>query len=74
MKIDPNESATGFHRPDLRSCPGLTIRAHFAATAMQGLLHGDAGVPVPKPFKNYHEFVASLAVMYADALIAELNK
>lgn len=45
---------------------GLTIRAHFAAMAMQGYLSAD----VPAGDKE----IARWSVEQADALIAELNK
>ena len=50
---------------------GLTVREHFAALAMQGILaaqiHGMNNMPSEGPF-------AAIAVNAADALIAELNK
>ena len=50
-------------------CSGLTKREYFAALAMQGIC-GD-GIP-----GSHHNPIttAELAVEYADALIAELNK
>ena len=45
---------------------GLSIRQHFAALAMQAGITAD---PDRKP-----EYIANDAVLYADALIAELNK
>ena len=45
-----------------------TLREHFAGLAMQGFIAaGVMGMPLP------HE-VAELAVAYADALLAELDK
>jgi hypothetical protein len=52
---------------------GLSIRAHFAAIAMQGMLHKGAmtehGVISQAP-----DTIAMLAVNQADALISALNK
>lgn len=49
---------------------GLTIRQQFAAMAMQGMLSANYG-----DFNNDHnQRIAELAVIQADALIAELNK
>lgn len=45
---------------------GLTIRQQFAAMAMQAGITAD---PDRKP-----EYIANDAVLYSDALIAELNK
>lgn len=73
MKIDPNHSAfpnpsNGMSMPDY----GLTIRAHFAAMAMQGLCAN------PKFFDAPSSQIAAAAVLQADALIkalsAEANK
>lgn len=61
---------------------GLTIREHFAALALQGLVansennrfaHPDTGENA-KDSKQDAEFAATYAVMMADALIAELAK
>lgn len=66
-----NEPAFGTADPDCPVNNGLTIREHFAAMAMQGLLaaqiHGFTDVPAKGPY-------ASMAVGMADALIAELAK
>lgn len=62
VKIDPNDSAfpaTGNHSP------GITIRAHLAGLAMQGLFSDGMREP---------ERVAELAVEYTDALIEKLNE
>ncbi len=48
---------------------GLTIREHFAAMAMQGILASGAN----EPHANY-VWCANRAVVMADALIAELAK
>lgn len=50
---------------------GLTIRAHFAAMAMQGMMANPAllaGDP------DIYRKVAAHALLHANALIAELNK
>lgn len=56
---------------------GLTIRQHFAAMAMQSIIVQDEkiefGFNGHKRSKGINE-VAEESVMYADALIAELNK
>lgn len=95
MNIDPNSPA--FPQPDTYhpggevefGRPGLTIRAHFAAMAMQGMVDR---VLFDQRFEDVfcvectnheerrkkaarlNEFCAFLAVDMADALIAELNK
>jgi hypothetical protein len=81
MKIDPNRPAfpgsiamihndngiTAIDSED-RDCPGLPIRLHLAAMAMQGLACSDWG--------DTHNSAqtAHMAVAYADALIAEYNR
>ena len=72
MKIDPNapafpvqESMVSGSTGEVPAASGLTIRAHFAAMAMQGiLLNPDVDTP---------RYVAAEAVRHADALIAALN-
>jgi hypothetical protein len=49
---------------------GLSVRQHFAAMAMQGLLAGNPITTSP----DWERAVAKLAVTHADALIAELAK
>jgi hypothetical protein len=78
MKTDPHDSATGFMSSESGPNPGLTKREHFAAMAMQGFIASQhtwrnwrwkpcmAAMPPAQ--------AAKLAVEYADALIAELNK
>jgi hypothetical protein len=46
--------------------PGLTIREYFAAVAMQGLIAGGMSI-------YNQEGGANLSVLWADALIKELN-
>lgn len=50
---------------------GLTIRQHFAAMAMKGILSNS---PDWNGTQSHNEWVAKISVSYADALIAELNK
>ena len=50
---------------------GLTIRQHFAAMAMQGILASCE--PERGPFIA-PDWLSQQSVLYADALIAELNK
>lgn len=54
-------------RQNLRG--GVTIRAAFAMTAMQGMLSSGPSINLNAP-----ETVANQAVKHADALIEELNK
>lgn len=54
-----------------KDCTGLTIRAEFAARAMQGLLASCNGFDADKGFA---EHLAVVAVTYSDALINALNK
>ena len=63
MKVDPTESAFGMR--------GVSVRAYFAAAALNGYLamHSDTNVKAPSP-----EIAAEAACRYADALCAELNK
>jgi hypothetical protein len=80
MKIDPNapvfaapvmRHAVGDHgevTPYIDSEGGLSIRAHFAAMAMQGL------IALPATDHETPGEIASFSVKCADALIAELNK
>ena len=78
VTIDPNAAAfpkagisqlsdhTGNNYEDGAN-EGITIRAHFAAMAMQGII-GNAREPVTA------EMVAEWSAKAADALIAALNK
>lgn len=68
MKTNPTDPA--FNGTPGSGCPGLTKREYFAAMAMQGMIGRDsydAGQATPQQR-------AHLAVIEADALIAELNK
>lgn len=58
---------------------GITVRAHFAAMAMQGIISNPESFAAAKSVAEQHnvkpsEAAARLAVAYADSLIAELNK
>lgn len=66
-RCDPTDQA--FPAPETEwnyFASGLTIREHFAALAMQGLLSN--------PNHSGVAYEAIIAVEAADALIAELNK
>lgn len=78
--IDPNDSAhptietemyydnvSDQHYPRVFSSGGLTKRERFAMAALQGMLADHTCDAEPDEF-------AEIAVNYADALIAELNK
>ena len=55
---------------------GLTIREHFAALAMQGILanvsHGQLAAQIPR--EQFIREVSEDAVAHADALIKELER
>lgn len=53
---------------------GLTIRAHFAALAMQGILAGPLIVGMSPNSKSFIEALKILSVGCADALIDALNQ
>ena len=55
---------------------GLTIRQHFAAMAMQGLLSNPEWMEVYKgeKYKMMDDIVAEVSVKQADALINALNQ
>lgn len=88
MKIDPNAPALPcLCQPDGNGNPhgaqvgsatfwetGLTIRAHFAAMAMQGLLSNPLLENAIDGPKCVYATIAGDALKHADALIAELNK
>ena len=59
MKTQGNDLVNYGHSP-------LTKREYFAAKAMQGILS-------VKNYGNQYELVADDAVLYADALIEQLN-
>jgi len=64
-KITGNEPAMPItHEPIASDGYGLTIRQHFAAIAMEGILARS---------NDYNETIAMVAVNLADALIAALN-
>jgi hypothetical protein len=62
QKTQPNDS---IHNSEQGPQDGLTKREYFAAMAMQGILSQHDSRP---------SYTATLAVEYADALIAALNK
>lgn len=75
MKTNPNDSAFTGTEYDGNGVPiqfnkGLTKREYFAVMAMQGIISARHLVPN----KGDMEYAASIAVIAADALIAELNK
>lgn len=73
-KINPNDLLTSINSTsngenqlsEVFTNDGLTIRAHFASIAMQGLIMAEHHRPV--------SHIAKDAVEVADALIQELNK
>lgn len=78
MKITGNEPINPLH-PDSSGNDtdrsGLTIRQHFAAMAMQGFasIYLSQLNNSTKSFDNPNG-MANLSVLFADALIEELNK
>ena len=74
MKTNPNDpigksSQVSFNekgRLNETYFDGMTIRQHYAGLALQGVLCADSTYT--------YEFAAKEAVLYADALIAELNR
>jgi hypothetical protein len=65
---NPNDSATGFAwSQEQQGTSGLTKREYFAAIAMQGLLASGN-------YLTNYKFLGEESVMFADALITELNK
>ena len=79
MKTNPNEPVgISFNQDgEVGQSYGLTKREYFAALAMQGLLANsyqqDFCNQTPLSLANNSE-IATIAVLQADALIAELNK
>lgn len=73
MKTEPNDPATGYSANEgSHSYPGLTKRERFAAMAMQGMLANNwIGYSDKEP---ECEELGRIAVNFADALIAALNK
>lgn len=74
----PLTDATMAHDEDFKNCRGLTLRQHFAAMALQGLLANPELLRVGTMGKTDAEEVMQSftqdAVMAADLLIDELNK
>ena len=62
----------------VRDNDGLTIREHFAAMAMQGLLSiysvGDGINPPIVPNEENIKYMIALSIKASDELIKELNK
>lgn len=67
--------------PDFRAYPsnaidprygGMTLRDHFAASAMAGLISG--GLPSPPPGMTMFQAVAMASYEQADAMMAEREK
>lgn len=54
--------------------PGMTLRAHFAGLAMQGVLANGVNIRTPHERLPLPESIAAFAVDVADALIAALKK
>lgn len=79
MKTEPNDSAFaraavyGVEEGRLGVCedgyPGLTKREYFAAMALQGIISNTKALS-----HDIFPVSAKVAIEYADALIAELNK
>ena len=62
-----DRSKPAFPVPEFANLKGMTIREYYAGLAMQGILAGDTeGFFAPND-------IAKNAVLYADALIAELE-
>lgn len=63
-------------RHDTYSIGGLTKREYFAAMAMQGLLacDGEHCLSAALTFKDHCEERSKVAITYADALLAELER
>ena len=59
------------HAPDVW-VPGMTIREHFAAMAMQGFLSNRLEVPSTEG-KKLVDFIAKCSVDYANALLKALE-
>lgn len=68
MKIDPNDFAFPSEGSHVLNTGGLTIRAEFAARAMQGLISSIGSHDLLAADDISHD-----AVMFADALINALN-
>lgn len=81
MSIDPNAPAHPTYATGMMG-QGLTIRAYFAAMAMQGIVSSPSVLGAMKAMlikeaddtEDLGTLTAKSAVEFADALIAELNK
>jgi hypothetical protein len=65
------DSAGCTHVEAVEFYEGLTKREHFAGLAMQGLCHA---IDSQGTWAHDSETVADAAVIYADALLAQLDK
>ena len=76
MMTKPNDGGPAYPQSIHPDGPfgGLTKREAFAMAAMQGLLAGGWGDSVPHDDVAATSDAAAFSVMYADALLAELNK
>jgi len=54
--------------------PGMSLRAYLAAKAMQGLVAGITNLEANGIIENRPQDVSELAVLYADTLLAELER
>jgi hypothetical protein len=61
--------AGGARKTILDAHPGMTLRDWFAGLAMQGIIASGLAVQVSE--ENYHNALAKLAYVNADAMIAE---
>ena len=71
------EQAAAFGRP-LENHPGMSMRDYFAAAALQGLIASCAKEIIQKlddkDAETHYELMASVAIAYADAMLAERDK
>lgn len=68
-----SHGGVGEHQHFAGEQDGLTIRQRVAIAAMQSIIGWDDG-PSLRDGESYQQATARLAVNYADALIAELEK
>lgn len=73
MKTNPHDPAQPYEGSGIPGTQGLTKREHFAAMAMQGILHR-GGIMEHGIISQAPDTIAMLAVNQADALIEALNK
>jgi hypothetical protein len=70
----PNQPRGQDGMPCMEAYAGLTKREYFAAMAMQGIIAGHFADTVPHCDRDAGSTVAHFAVLYADALLAELER